>query len=136
MKASDKSPREAGELDRHIGKQLRVARQMIGLSQTALGEAVGVTFQQIQKYERGTNRIPASRLHVFADTLQVPMSFFFDGAQRTGRKADAAAASSFGDYPNLKADVAQEVLQSLNTMSPKVRYNIIETIRTVAQERE
>jgi transcriptional regulator with XRE-family HTH domain len=65
--------------DLHVGKRVRMRRMMLGLSQTQLGDALGITFQQVQKYERGTNRISASRLQRTADVLQVPVPFFFEG---------------------------------------------------------
>jgi len=67
-------------VDVHVGRRVRMRRMMLEMSQTALGEAVGITFQQIQKYEKGTNRISASRLQQMSDFLQVPVPFFFDGA--------------------------------------------------------
>lgn len=66
--------------DKHVGARVRMRRMMLGLSQTALGDGLGLTFQQVQKYEKGTNRIGASRLQHIAQILQVPVSFFFDGA--------------------------------------------------------
>jgi transcriptional regulator with XRE-family HTH domain len=65
--------------DRHVGTRVRMRRMMLGMSQTKLGDAIGLTFQQVQKYERGTNRIGASRLQQIAHILQVPVSFFFEG---------------------------------------------------------
>jgi transcriptional regulator with XRE-family HTH domain len=65
--------------DVHVGKRVRMRRMMLGRSQTQLGEALGVTFQQVQKYEKGTNRISASRLQRTADVLQVSVPFFFEG---------------------------------------------------------
>jgi transcriptional regulator with XRE-family HTH domain len=64
-------------VDAHVGSRLRLRRKLLGLNQTKLGEAVNLTFQQIQKYERGTNRMGASRLYQFAAILDVPISFFF-----------------------------------------------------------
>lgn len=66
-------------VDIHIGFRLRLRRVLLGMSQTDLGDRVGLTFQQVQKYERGANRISASRLYEFAKILDVPVSFFFDG---------------------------------------------------------
>ncbi len=66
-------------VDIHVGARIRLRRTLLGMSQEKLGEAVGLTFQQIQKYERGTNRVSASRLYQFGQTLDVPVSFFFDG---------------------------------------------------------
>ena len=66
--------------DRHVGERLRMARLASKMSQTALGEAAGITFQQVQKYERGTNRVSASRLFEFANVLGVEVSYFFESA--------------------------------------------------------
>jgi transcriptional regulator with XRE-family HTH domain len=65
--------------DRHVGARVRMRRMMLGMSQTKLGDAIGLTFQQVQKYEKGTNRIGASRLQHIAHILQVPVPFFFEG---------------------------------------------------------
>ena len=65
-------------IDAHVGKRLRIRRKILSISQTKLGDAVGLTFQQIQKYERGANRISASRLFEFSEILDVPISYFFD----------------------------------------------------------
>src|SRR5690349_21738324 len=65
--------------DRHVGARVRMRHIMLGMSQGQLGAALGLTFQQVQKYEKGENRIGASRLHRLSDVLMVPMSFFFDG---------------------------------------------------------
>src|ERR1041385_5585031 len=66
-------------IDRHVGSRVRMRRIMLGMSQERLGEALGLTFQQVQKYEKGTNRIGASRLQQIAHILQVPVAFFFEG---------------------------------------------------------
>jgi transcriptional regulator with XRE-family HTH domain len=65
--------------DSHVGKRVRMRRMMLGMSQEMLGDALGVTFQQVQKYEKATNRISASRLRHIAQILQVPAEFFFEG---------------------------------------------------------
>src|SRR5271163_504836 len=65
-------------IDIHVGSRVRLRRNMLGLSQEKLGEAIGLTFQQVQKYERGANRIGASRLMELSGVLDVPVSFFFD----------------------------------------------------------
>jgi len=67
-------------VDKHVGSRVRMRRMMLGMSQEKLGNALGLTFQQVQKYEKGTNRIGASRLQQISNTLQVPVSFFFEGA--------------------------------------------------------
>ena len=65
-------------VDKHVGSRVRMRRMMLDMSQTTLGDALGITFQQVQKYEKGINRISASRLHQVCHTLQVPVSFFFE----------------------------------------------------------
>jgi transcriptional regulator with XRE-family HTH domain len=67
-------------IDKHVGSRVRMRRMMLGMSQEKLGDAIGLTFQQVQKYEKGSNRIGASRLQQIALILQVPVSFFFEGA--------------------------------------------------------
>jgi transcriptional regulator with XRE-family HTH domain len=69
---------KANSIDKHVGTRLRVRRMMLGMSQTYIGDALGVTFQQVQKYESGVNRIGAGRLHQIAGILGVPVTFFFD----------------------------------------------------------
>ena len=70
--------RDPNFIDVHVGNRLRVRRQLIGMSQEKLGELLGITFQQVQKYEKGSNRISASRLYYAAKTLGVPVQFFFE----------------------------------------------------------
>ena len=67
-------------IDRHVGSRVRMRRMMLSMSQEKLGDALGLTFQQVQKYEKGANRIGASRLQQISHILQVPVSFFFEGA--------------------------------------------------------
>jgi transcriptional regulator with XRE-family HTH domain len=67
-------------VDKHVGSRVRMRRVMLGVTQEALAGALGVTFQQVQKYEKGTNRISASRLQHISQILQVPAPFFFEGA--------------------------------------------------------
>jgi transcriptional regulator with XRE-family HTH domain len=67
-------------IDKHVGSRVRMRRMMLGMSQEKLGDALGLTFQQVQKYEKGSNRIGASRLQQISLILQVPVSFFFEGA--------------------------------------------------------
>jgi transcriptional regulator with XRE-family HTH domain len=86
-------------IDVHVGSRVRVRRAELGLSQTQLGHALGVTFQQVQKYEKGTNRISASRLQQISDILKVPPSYFFKGApggmKAKGHTSPVAYVSEF-----------------------------------------
>ncbi len=90
-KASNHRSRGATSVDAHIGQKIRTRRNLLGLSQTELADAAGITFQQIQKYEKGVNRVGAGRLQQFSDALGVPPSYFFEGAPTVGKKATCAA---------------------------------------------
>src|SRR3954451_2836690 len=81
-------------IDVRVGARLRLRRNMLGLSQEKLGEAIELTFQQVQKYERGANRIGASRLYELSQVLDVPVSFFFDGTD----PVRAPAISGFAEF--------------------------------------
>ena len=81
--------------DKHVGARVRMRRMMLGMSQEKLGDALGLTFQQVQKYEKGTNRIGASRLQQISNILQVPVSFFFEGAPNS-----ANPESGFDEAPS------------------------------------
>ncbi|MEX6506817.1 helix-turn-helix domain-containing protein [Jiella sp. M17.18] len=76
-----------------IGKRIRARRLALGMSQTALGEALGVTFQQVQKYEKGANRVPAGRLQRMAEIFRVPIAYFFDPA--SAEKVDDGGMAAF-----------------------------------------
>ena len=80
-------------VDVHVGSRVRLRRTLLGMSQERLGEAIGLTFQQVQKYERGANRIGASRLYDLSRVLDVPVSFFFDDIDPAvaARPTEAAA---------------------------------------------
>ena len=84
-------------IDKHVGSRVRMRRMMLAMSQEKLGDALGLTFQQVQKYEKGTNRIGASRLQQIANILQVPVSFFFEGAPDLG---DMPAAGGMSEAPS------------------------------------
>src|SRR5579875_2588524 len=83
-------------IDVHVGARVRLRRNMLGLSQEKLGEAIGLTFQQVQKYERGANRIGASRLHDLSRVLAVPVSFLVDDLDRLRAPAIPAGCAEPG----------------------------------------
>lgn len=80
--------------DKHVGSRVRMRRMMLDMSQTELGNSIGLTFQQVQKYEKGTNRIGAGRLQQIAHILRVPVSFFFEGSP-----SEAGAAGQIEQAP-------------------------------------
>ena len=89
------STKAPNPVDKYVGSRVRMRRIMLGMSQEKLGDALGLTFQQVQKYEKGTNRIGASRLHHIAHILQVPIPFLFEGVP--AQQKLAAEGPSF-DY--------------------------------------
>src|SRR5947209_11593557 len=90
------STKAPNPVDKYVGSRVRMRRIMLGMSQEKLGEALSLTFQQVQKYEKGTNRIGASRLQQISNILGVPVSFFFDGSpgSEAGDGTRGAADSS------------------------------------------
>ncbi len=91
-------------VDVHVGGRVRLRRRFLGLSQTELATAVGVTFQQVQKYERGFNRVSASKLYEIARVLKVPLSYFFEGFDGTADResgSDVTPADFLGTTEGL-----------------------------------
>jgi transcriptional regulator with XRE-family HTH domain len=84
-------------IDKYVGSRVRMRRIMLGMSQEKLGEALGLTFQQIQKYEKGTNRVGASRIQQISEILQVPVSFLFEGGP-TSNSGDGFAEGASPTY--------------------------------------
>jgi transcriptional regulator with XRE-family HTH domain len=96
-KASKGGGRRTTPVDAHIGQKIRTRRNLLGLSQTELADAAGISFQQIQKYEKGSNRVGAGRLQQFSDALGVPPSYFFEGAPMVGKKASAPSEGEISE---------------------------------------
>jgi len=107
-------------VDVYVGSRLKMRRSFLGMSQERLGQAVGVTFQQIQKYEKGANRIGASRLYQFAHLLSVGPAFFFDGID--GRSAQSPDMAGFAEPP-------QSPLPSPNPPDPLLIRENVELLR-------
>ena len=144
------SPAKVGTprpVDIHVGSRVRQRRTLMGLSQEKLGEAVGLTFQQIQKYERGANRIGASRLYEFSRILDVPVSFFFEEmpdavAETFGRREGAAGLSDGpqGDFvtdegdPLIKRETLELVRAYYRVKDTKVRKRLFELVKAVADD--
>lgn len=103
-----RSSAAAGPVDVHVGNRIRLRRTLMGLSQEKLGEALGLTFQQIQKYERGANRVGASRLYDLAQVLDVPIGFFFDDMQEARPSVPSSAPRPFsGSAPTFNPAFGQ-----------------------------
>src|SRR5258708_19721241 len=89
----------AHRVDTHVGTRMRQRRTLLGMSQSKVGDAVGLTFQQIQKYERGSNRIGSSRLYEFAKVLDVPVSYFFDEMPSNALAGRPMSARGPNEFP-------------------------------------
>jgi transcriptional regulator with XRE-family HTH domain len=127
-------------IDTHVGSRIRLRRNMIGMSQEKLGEQLGITFQQIQKYEKGTNRVGASRLQAIAQILNVPVSDFFENApQQDGESAlgmqEAQAATYTADFLN-SSDGIQLARTFVKISDPKVRRRLLDLIKALADDDE
>lgn len=125
-------------IDKHVGARLRMRRMMVGMSQGKLGEALDVTFQQIQKYEKGTNRIGASRLQQLARVLEVPPAFFFEGAPNPAEVGKIGFAEPSGSSYVVDFLSTSEGLQLNRAFAmirdPKVRKKIIDLVVSLAKE--
>ena len=125
-------------IDKHVGSRVRMRRMLLGLSQEKLGEALGVTFQQVQKYEKGMNRIGASRLQDIAKILDAPPSFFFEGAPTQAAAAAPQGGFSEGQSATFVVDFLSTVegLQLNKAFAaikdPKVRRRIVDLVVAIA----
>src|SRR6202171_5751546 len=98
-------PRSAiNPIDKHVGSRVRMRRLMLDMSQTDIANALGLTFQQVQKYEKGSNRISASRLQHISQILQVPVPFFFEGAPAATAIRPSAGETAEASSPSYVAD--------------------------------
>jgi len=125
-------------IDRHVGSRVRMRRMMLSMSQEKLGDALGLTFQQVQKYEKGANRIGASRLQQISGILQVPVSFFFEGAPASGTES----AGSLDEAPS-PAYVADFLATSdglaltkafMGIKDAKLRRKIVDLVEQIASD--
>jgi transcriptional regulator with XRE-family HTH domain len=127
----------ATDVDAHVGERLRALREQHGLSQEALGQRVDVSFQQIQKYERGTNRVGASRLYEFAKVLSVPVETFFDGLPSDARDDDEARAAVTQLAQFARSKEGGELMMAFASIKDvKARRQILQLIRTLAPEED
>ena len=126
-------------IDKHVGARVRLRRLMVGMSQGKLGEALDVTFQQVQKYEKGANRIGASRLQQLARVLEVPPSYFFDGAP-SGDGSAVGFAESGGSSNTVDFVLTSEGLQLNRAFAAikdhKVRKRILDLVESLSAASE
>jgi transcriptional regulator with XRE-family HTH domain len=132
--ATKKSPNPT---DRHVGARVRMRRMMLSMSQEKLGDALGLTFQQVQKYEKGTNRIGASRLQHISRILQVPISFLFEGApeipgQTTGM-GEAPSPAYVADFLSTSEGLALTKAFT-RIQDGKLRRRIVDLVEEISGE--
>ncbi|HYG86463.1 MAG TPA: helix-turn-helix transcriptional regulator [Azospirillum sp.] len=116
-------------VDVHVGARIRLRRTLMGLSQSELGKALGLTFQQVQKYERGANRVSASTLHRMAGILDVPVSFFFDDLPD-----DLKLPPPVGHDAPLYRRESLELLRSYHAIPDPIRKQVYELIKALKRE--
>ena len=122
-------------IDKHVGSRVRMRRMMLNMSQEKLGDALSLTFQQVQKYEKGTNRIGASRLQQIAHILQVPVSFFFEGAPHMPGQAagmnDAPSPAYVSDFL-ATSDGLSLTKAFMRIKNSKLRRRIVDLVEQIA----
>ncbi|WP_064710642.1 helix-turn-helix domain-containing protein [Rhizobium bangladeshense] len=120
-------------VDIHVGQQLRIRRIHSNLSQTELGEKVGLSYQQVQKYESGKNRISASMLYEIAGGLNVPVACFFDGLPQPGSAEGAAIAADADErIAYLATAEGRRFVEEILRLPPKLRTRALAVIRAIA----
>ncbi len=139
----ERGSRRANPVDVHVGSRVRLRRMLLGMSQEKLGDQLGLTFQQVQKYEKGVNRIGASRLFDLAQVLGVPIQFFYDEAP-AGSGVQSPAAPGFGESKEetyvvdfLSSRDGLELNKAfVRITNPRVRRSIVDLVRSLAQDDE
>lgn len=138
---TEAAPKRANPIDVHVGNRVRMRRMILGMSQERLGELLKLTFQQIQKYEKGTNRIGASRLFQMSAALSVPIQYFFDdlplgqAQQHQSGFSEQGSESEIAEFLSTREGV--ELYRAfIKIHDPKVRRSIIDLARSLANERD
>lgn len=126
-------------VDKHVGGRVRMRRLLVGMSQEKLGEALGLTFQQVQKYEKGTNRIGASRLLKIASILGVPVAYFYEGLPH-----EDVAQEGFSEPPTpaymtdfLSTQEGVQLMKAfVRIKNPRVRRSVVDLVKELAGEED
>jgi transcriptional regulator with XRE-family HTH domain len=127
---TDTNKKRPNPVDVHVGARIRLRRNMIGLSQEKLGESLGITFQQIQKYEKGMNRVGASRLQAIGNILNVPVTFFFDDMFE--EESETTYVVGF-----LNSSEGIQLARAFAKIGDaKIRRKILDLVRTLGHEEE
>ena len=131
-KSKSTSAKRPNSTDTYVGSRVRMRRKMLGLSQEKLGEQLGITFQQVQKYEKGANRIGASRLQTISQVLEVPIGYFFpQEPAAVGGMGESAQSDYVSDF--MMSSEGIELNRAFAQIKdPKLRRKVIELVRTMA----
>ncbi len=136
----DQSVRAPNPVDVHVGTRVRLRRTLLGMTQTGLGQAIGLTFQQVQKYERGVNRIGSSRLYDLARVLDVPVNFFFDDmpkeiASKSGAASSGPPEGAEAFDPDIvsKRETLELVRAYYKIENPQVRKRLFEMVKALGK---
>lgn len=132
--------RQPNPIDIHVGSRVRLRRILVGMSQERLGEEIGLTFQQIQKYEKGSNRISASRLYQISHILNVPVQYFFEDVPESDRRQAGAGNGRGATHEIIDFISSAEGLQLNKAFAdigdPAVRRKLVELLKTLAEKPE
>jgi transcriptional regulator with XRE-family HTH domain len=136
----NQSVRAPNPVDVHVGTRVRLRRTLLGMTQTGLGDAIGLTFQQVQKYERGVNRIGSSRLYDLARVLDVPINFFFDEmpkevASKSGAASSGPVEGAEAFDPDIvsKRETLELVRAYYKIESPQIRKRLFEMVKALGK---
>lgn len=137
---SDEKRKSPDPMDLHVGGRVRLRRMMLGISQDKLGDALGLTFQQIQKYEKGTNRIGAGRLYHMSKILNVPINFFYEDFGNEQQEmvgfAEDQKEDSMGDFMDLlSTPEGVQLCKSFSSIKDvKIRRKVLDLIKTLSDD--
>lgn len=132
------------DIDAHVGKRLRLRRTMMGLSQESIAKAVGITFQQVQKYEKGANAMNARRLYEFAHFMHVPVAYFFEGLDQSMGAVESPSGAGFAedavafDHNHRKVSDREslEMMKAFKRISAQsVRKRLSDLVRAIADNK-
>lgn len=142
MKKKGASKGTADPIDRYVGSRLRVRRLGLGMSQTKLGQAIGVTFQQVQKYENGANRVGASNLYKMAKALGVDVGFFYDGMPQGAAESKMKGKGTDGRRARAPVEIAGDPTRSREIITlmhnyariahPRLQKRVFELVKSMA----
>jgi transcriptional regulator with XRE-family HTH domain len=125
--------KQANPIDVQVGNRVRIRRMLIGMSQERLGDLLGLTFQQVQKYEKGVNRIGAGRLFEVSRILNVPVDFFYEGVNATPTSANEQESAPVMEFVS-SGEGLQLSLAFMKIKDAKVRKRVLDLVKSLAEE--